>query len=259
MDAYGKKVSMNQPKVDNHLTSYDIESNVEGFHWWFVVRRKLLRSVLSSIKVPQNRIALEVGCGTGANLRVLESAGVFGIGLDQSLYALNLIKKKEHSPLLAGDLNYLPMKTKSLGLIIAMDVFEHLDHDENGMSECYRVLNHGGILVLTVPAFKFLWGVQDDVTGHKRRYTMKEIKVKLRQGGFGIQRSSFFNFFLFFPILFARRIIGFLNLRIESENKMNHPFINNILKRIFSLEPYLLRYFSFPFGVSILCVARKGD
>jgi len=257
MDTYGKKVSMNQPKVDNHLTSYDIESNVEGFHWWFVVRRKLLRSILSSIKVPQNRIALEVGCGTGANLRVLESAGIFGIGLDQSLYALNLIKKKEHSPLLAGDLNHLPLKAKSLGLIIAMDVFEHLEHDESGMSECYRVLNNGGMLFLTVPAFKSLWGVQDEVTGHKRRYTMKEIKEKLRQEGFQIQRSSFFNFFLFFPILLARRIIGFLNFHIESENKINHPLINNIFKGLFSIEPYLLKYISFPFGVSIFCVARK--
>lgn len=257
MNTCGKNVSMDRPKIDKNRTPYDIESNVEGFHWWFVVRRKLLRSVLSSIKVPQNRIALEVGCGTGANLRVLESAGVFGIGLDQSLYALNLIKKKENPPLLAGDLNYLPMKTKSIGLIIAMDVFEHLDHDENGMSECYRVLNNGGVLFLTVPAFRSLWGIQDDTTGHQRRYSKKEMMNKLKQEGFDILRSSYFNFFLFFPILITRRIIRLLKFRIESENKMNHPFINVLLKTIFSLEPYLLRYISFPFGVSIFCVARK--
>jgi SAM-dependent methyltransferase len=258
MDACDKHVSMNRPGIVNSLASYDIESKVEGFHWWFVGRRKLLRSILSSIKIPQNSITLEVGCGTGANLRVLKSAGFWGIGLDQSLYALNLINKKENSPLLAGDFNHLPIKTKSLGLIIAMDVFEHLEYDQYGMSECYRVLNKGGILFLTVPAFRSLWGIQDDVTGHKRRYRMKDIKEKLRREGFDIQRTSFFNFFLFFPIFLTRRIITFLDLRIESENKFNHPFINNILKCIFSLEPYLLKYISFPFGVSIFCVARKN-
>jgi len=257
MDIYGKKVSMSWSKLGSHLVSYDIESKVEGSHWWFVGRRKLLKSVLSFVKVSQYRTALEVGCGTGANLRVLESVGFLGIGLDQSLYALHLLKKKLNFPLLTGDLNHLPMKSKSLGLIIAMDVFEHLEDDENGISECYRVLNHGGILFLTVPAFRSLWGIQDDVTGHKRRYTMKEIKKKLRQEGFNIVRSSFFNFFLFFPILLARRVINILNVHIESENKINHPFINNIFKRIFSLEPYLLKYISFPFGVSIFCVARK--
>jgi SAM-dependent methyltransferase len=257
MNTCGKNVSMNRPKIDKNRIPYDIESKVEGFHWWFVVRRKLLRSILSSIKAPQNRITLEVGCGTGANLRVLESVGVYSIGLDQSLYALKLIKKKGNSPLLAGDLNNLPIKAKSLGLIIAMDVFEHLEHDERGMSECYRVLIKGGILILTVPAFKSLWGIQDVVTGHKRRYSRKEIVNKLREEGFDILKSSYFNFFLFFPILIARRIIRFLGFKIESENEVNLSLINFFLKGIFSLEVHLMKYFSFPFGVSIFFIAKK--
>ena len=92
-------------------TPYDVESNVESFHWWFVVRRKLLRSILSSVEAPKNCVALEVGCGTGSNLRTLRSAGFYGIGLDRSVYALTLVKSKENFPLLAGDLNDLPIKT----------------------------------------------------------------------------------------------------------------------------------------------------
>lgn len=249
---------MNRPKKNYHRTPYDIESEVEGFHWWFDVRRKLLSFVLSSIKVCRNHIALEVGCGTGANMRVLESEGFFGIGLDQSLYAINLIKEKADYPLLIGDSINLPIKSNSVGLIIAMDVFEHLDQDEKGIEECHRVLSNEGILFLTVPAFRSLWGIQDVVTGHKRRYTMKEIRNKLRQEGFNILRSSYFNFFLFFPILIARRIMTLLRIRIKSENEINHPVINSVLKTIFSLEPFLLRYISFPFGVSIFCVAKKG-
>jgi SAM-dependent methyltransferase len=258
MDACGKNVSMNQPKIAKDQNPYDIESKVESSHWWFVVRRKLLTFILSSFKVPKNSIALDVGCGAGANLRILGSAGLYGIGLDQSLYPLTLIKKNENFPLLAGDLNYLPMKTKSIGLIIAMDVFEHLEQDEKGISECYRVLKNGGVLFLTVPAFRSLWGIQDVVTGHRRRYTRKEIMNRLKEGGFFILKSSYFNFFLFFPIFLMRRMISLFSLKIESENKINHPLINGIFKAIFSFEPFLIRYISFPFGVSIFCVARKG-
>lgn len=250
---------MTKPKLEKHLSPYKIESEVERFHWWFEARRKLLASILSSIiNVPRNNVALEVGCGTGANLRALESTGLYEIGLDQSFYALTLIKKKGNSPLLAGDLNHLPLKAESVGLIIAMDVFEHLEQDEIGIGECFRVLKKGGWLFLTVPAFRFLWGAQDEATGHKRRYSIKEIRNVLRQEGFDILRSSYFNFFLFFPILITRRMMGLLKCRIESENKINHPIINTLFKAIFYLEPYLLKYLSFPFGVSIFCIAKKG-
>ena len=259
MEACGKNVSMNQLKMQKNRTFYDVESKVESFHWWFVVRRKLLRSILSSVKAPKNCVALEVGCGTGANLRTLRSAGLYGIGLDQSVYALTLVKSKENFPLLVGDLNEMPIKTKSVGVIIAMDIFEHLEDDTHGINESYRVLKEDGLLILTVPAIRFLWGIQDRVTGHKRRYTRKEIVNRLKESNFDILKSSYFNFFLFFPILFARRMIHFLDLKIESENEVNSPMLNLLLKTIFSLEIYVLKYFSFPFGVSIFCIARKSE
>jgi SAM-dependent methyltransferase len=247
-------------KIEKNPTPYDVENTVESFHWWFIIRRRLLRSILSSLNVPTNCLALDLGCGTGSNLRTLNSAGLCAIGLDLSIYALHLVaskKTKENFRLLAGDLIRLPIKTKSVGLVIAMDIFEHLDDDMNGINETYRILSSGGILIVTVPAFKSLWGTQDVVTGHKRRYSRKEITTKLKEAGFDILRSSYFNFILFFPILFARRIIRLAGLRIESENKINSPLINFFLKTIFSLEPSILKYFSIPFGVSIFCVAKK--
>ena len=238
-------------------TPYDIEAKVQSFHWWFAVRRKLLKSILSSLNVSKNCLTLDIGCGTGSNLRTLLSAGLYAVGLDRSLYALLLVKNKEKSPLLVGDLNNLPVKTKSVGLIIAMDVLEHLDNDVDGIHSFYQALKEEGVLILTVPAFRSLWGIQDKVTVHKRRYSRQEIVSKLRQEGFEIMKSSYFNFFLFFPILLGRRLIQLLGLKIESENKINSPLINFFLKIIFSVEPYILKYFSFPFGVSIYCLAKK--
>jgi SAM-dependent methyltransferase len=254
---YAKKTSMDELKKRKNPTPYDIENKVESFHWWFVVRRKLLKTILSSIYLPPASVAVDIGCGVGSHLKILESFGLNVIGLDRSIYALSLARKKIRYALINGDLNKLPIRPKSVGLIVAMDVLEHLDNDVNGIREFSQTLKKGGILVLTVPAFRFLWGIQDVVTGHKRRYSRKEISEKLRQEGVEILRASYFNFFLFFPILFARRMIRLLGLRIESENEINSPFINFLFKVIFSLEPYLLKYFSFPFGVSIFCIAKK--
>jgi len=248
---------MNQPEPRKNRNPYEVESKVERFHWWFVTRRRLLRSVLASLNITKNRVCLEVGCGTGANLRIVLTAGLYGIGLDRSFYALSLLKRKENLPLLAGDLKDLPIKTKSVGLVIAADVLEHLEDDAKGIIESYRVLGKGGILLVTVPAFNFLWGIQDSVTGHKRRYSRKEINHKLKAVGFDVLKSSYFNFFLFFPILIARRIIQLLGLKIQSENEVNSSLLNFFLKTIFSLEVPLLKYASFPFGVSILCIAKK--
>jgi SAM-dependent methyltransferase len=237
--------------------AYDIEWEVERFHWWFTVRRKLLKSILSSIHLQPEWITIDIGCGTGANLRILQSVGLKAIGLDRSIYALSLLQKKSKSPLINGDLNQLPIRPNSVGLIVAADVLEHLDDDAAGIRSFYQALHKGGLLILTVPAFKFLWGIQDVVTGHKRRYSKQEILFNLKKGGFEILRSSYFNFFFFFPIFLARRIIHILGLKIKSENKINSPVMNSFLKAIFSLEPWLLNYFSFPFGVSIFCIARK--
>jgi hypothetical protein len=138
-----------------------------------------------------------------------------------------------------------------------MDILEHLDNDISGIQSFYRSLKENGVLILTVPAFRSLGGIQDKVTGHKRRYLKQEIVKKLQQEGFRIVKSSYFNFFLFFPILLARRLINLFELRIDSENEINSPMINFFLKSIFSIEPFILKFFSFPFGVSIFCIAKK--
>ena len=238
-------------------TSHDIEKRVEGFHWWFSVRRNLLRSILPSLPLPLDPLVLDIGCGTGSNLKLLRAEGLSVIGLDHSLHALSLAKMNTQHSFINGDLNKLPIHSGSIGLIIAMDILEHLENDRRGIRECFQALKRGGILVLTVPAFKWLWGIQDLVTQHKRRYIKKEVLNLLTLEGFEILKSSYFNFFLFFPILLARRATHLLRLKIRSENEINSPLLNSLLKGIFSLEPYLLKYFRFPFGVSILCIARK--
>lgn len=239
--------------------TYDIEWNLEKSHWWFAGRRRLFKALLSSLMIHNGSTVLDVGCGVGSNLPLLKSMGFKVIGIDSEIYSLFFTKKTSGVPLLNANLLTLPIKSNSVGLIIATDILEHLEKDVMGIKEIYRVLGRMGEVIITVPAFQVLWGTQDIVGMHKRRYSKKELAQKIEQEGFTILKSSYFNFILFFPILLARWFIRFWGLDIESENKINHPLINIFFKTIFSLEPYLLRYISFPFGVSIFCVARKGN
>ena len=238
--------------------TYDIEWNLERSHWWFTGRRRLLKTLLSSSRISRNSQVIDVGCGVGSNLTLLKSLGFKVIGIDSEIYSLFLARKRLQTAFLVnGNLTKLPFKSNSIGLIIAADVLEHLNEDTIGIKEIYRILKQEGKAIFTVPAFGFLWGIQDIVGMHKRRYSKNELIKKIEQGEFEVLRSSYFNFFLFLPILLGRRIIHLFGLKIESENQINSPLANFFLKTIFSLEPYILRNFSFPFGVSIFCIAQK--
>jgi SAM-dependent methyltransferase len=237
--------------------TYDIEWNLERSHWWFTGRRRLLKTLLSSLKIRRDSTVIDVGCGVGSNLTLLKSMGFKVIGIDSEIYSLSLAKNLFGVFLINGDLLRLPIKSSSIDLVIATDILEHLNEDTIGIKEIHRTLAREGMVVLTVPAFEFLWGTQDVVGMHKRRYSKKELLRKLEHEGFTILKSSYFNFILFTPILFARRMIRLLGLKIASENEINFPLINFFLKAIFSLESYILKYFPFPLGVSIFCIAQK--
>ena len=236
---------------------YEIEERVQTFHWWFVVRRKLLKTILCSLNLQRESLTMDIGCGVGSNLSLLKAIGLKAMGCDRSFDNLLLAKNKFFLPFINGDLENLPIRSSSVELVVATDVLEHLQDDIAGVRELCRILRRNGHLIVTVPAFQSLWGTQDIVTGHKKRYSKRDISIVLMHNGFQIMRSSYFNFFLFFPILFARRVIRLLGLQLHSENEINFPLLNFFLKTIFSLEPYLLKYLPFPFGVSIVCVAKK--
>ena len=238
--------------------TYDIEWNLERTHWWFSGRRRLLKFLLSYLSIQRDSMVIDVGCGVGSNLPLLKSMGFKVVGIDSECYSLSFAKNLSGTLLINGDVLKLPVKSNSIELVIATDILEHLDDDSMGIKEIHRTLRREGKVILTVPAFKSLWGIQDVVGMHKRRYSKNEFLRKIEREGFIVLKSSYFNFFLFFPIFLGRRLIRLLGVKIESENKINSPLINFFLKTLFSIEPYILKYFSFPFGVSVFCIARKG-
>lgn len=248
--------------------TYAILRRVEERHWWFVGRRRIIRSFLERLcrdlkaaRVEQGRGGpalniLDVGCGTGANLEMLSQFGE-AEGVDVSGDALSFCQGRGLTNVKQGAAEALPYEADSFDLVTGLDVVEHLDDDLAGLKEMRRVLRSGGRALLFVPAFMFLWGVQDDVSNHRRRYTLKELKRVVREAGFEVERATYVNLSFFAPILLGRLFMRATRLRPESENNLTIGFLNGVLGKLLGAESVPLRYLNFPFGVSIICVARR--
>ncbi len=240
--------------------TYAIMNRVEDSHWWYVGRRAILESFLRKIVESresrvENPKILDVGCGTGANLEMLANFGT-AEGVDVSDDALEFCKQKglkAHK----GLAEKLPFEDESFDVVTALDVVEHLDDDIAGLKEMYRVLKRDGKTLVFVPAFMWLWGVQDDVSNHRIRYTKKQIVERLRRAGFEIERATYANWTFFAPILAGRTLMKITGIKPESENNVNVSALNGIFGKIFSSERLWLKNFDFPFGVSIVIVAKK--
>ncbi len=240
--------------------TYAIMNRVEDSHWWYVGRRAILESFLEGIiQNPKSKIQnpkiLDVGCGTGGNLEMLEKFGA-AEGVDVSAAALEFCKSKGLK-VHKGLAENLPFEDESFDLVTALDVVEHLDDDIVGLKEMNRVLKKDGRTLIFVPAFMWLWGVQDDVSNHRIRYTKKQIVERLETAGFEIERATYANWTFFAPILGGRTLMRITGIKPESENNVNVSALNGIFEKIFSSERLWLKNFNFPFGVSIVIVAKK--
>src|SRR4030095_11476569 len=153
---------------------YPILYQVEEKHGWYVGRRRIIQSLVericATLNKPNPRI-LDVGCGTGANLKMLAGYGK-AEGVDISPQAVEFCGQRGFDSVKLGAAEQLPYDDDSFELVTALDVIEHLDDDVAGLREMRRILRRDGRLLLFVPAFMFLWGVQDDVSNHRRRYTL---------------------------------------------------------------------------------------
>ena len=241
--------------------TYGIMNDVEGSHWWFVGRRAILEEFLRQIvNDPKFEIQdpkfLDVGCGTGANLEMLANFGA-AEGVDVSDDALEFCKAKGLK-VHKGLAESLPFAESSFDVVTALDVVEHLDDDVAGLKEMHRVLKKGGKTLIFVPAFMWLWGVQDDISNHRIRYTKKQIVERLKLAGFEIERATFANWTFFAPILAGRTLMKVTGIKPESENNVNISALNGIFGKIFSAERLWLKNFDFPFGVSIVVAAKKS-
>jgi len=238
--------------------TYPILYEVEQSHWWYIGRRRIIAGFVDAIcrQVTDRRPRiLDVGCGTGANLLMLSKYGD-AEGVDVSEDALAFCRARGLDQVKLGAGEELPYEDGTFDLVTAFDVVEHMDDDFAGVTEMRRVLRPGGRVLLFVPTFMFLWGLQDEVSNHRRRYRLPELRRVLEQAGFEIERSTYANITFFMPILLVRKLMRLTGIKTATENSINVPALNGVLGKILGAESTVLRYINLPFGVSGLCVAR---
>ena len=235
-------------------------AKIEGLHWWYEARRKAVEAFLKG-RISRSGQILDVGAGTGGNYHLLSQFGDY-CGVEPSAEAREWAKSKGVENLVSGTAEKIPYPPQTFDLVVALDVLEHLKEDLAALEEFHRVLRDRGLLLITVPAFNFLWSRHDELNHHFRRYRLKEIKKKLELSGFEVEKATYFYFFLF-PFFFLLRILQkFIPERSalsSVELKLPPLFINRLLVRLCLIEVSVIKWCSLPLGSSIIVLAKKRE
>lgn len=238
---------------------YQKMSKLEKTHWWFCGRRAIIKDIIIKYSKKIN-IILEVGSGTGGNLEMLSLFGKVK-SFETNLKALEISKKgnnKNIETIYGSCPDEIPFEYEKFDLICMLDVLEHIKEDKTTLEKLSKKLSKEGLLIITVPAYQWLWSEHDKVNHHFRRYNKKAI-IKIIKNNYKVLKISYFNFFLF-PIALIFRILDIVKSKYN-EDATNQPgrIINSILRLIFLSEKYLLRFSNLPFGLSILIVLKKRE
>jgi len=239
---------------------------MEQTHFWHVGKKEIILDVLKrSVPGLDNARMLEIGCGNGSVLNYLRRNNINMEGCDLFREGLRLCRQRTGEvPLYQIDTLALPFK-EEYEVIGLFDVLEHIEDDGKALSEIRKALRPGGYLILTVPAYQFLWSKKDEKAHHRRRYSKKDLIAKLERSGFSVNKVTYFMCSLF-PLLASSRLIGklFNNKEMDggSINSLEYktiPVINDIFLAFLRSEKYLIRYIDLPFGASLLVLAGKRN
>lgn len=245
------------------LGAYDEMRRIEDHHWWYLGRRRLVRPLLERA-LGRAKHVVDIGCGTGANLELVEAIDrtPATTGLDFEPTALEYCRTRAlDATLVRGDGMRLPFADGSVDCVTALDIVEHFDDDAGLLAEFHRVLAPGGEVVITVPQYPSLWSPHDDFLHHKRRYRADELEGRLADAGFALEERRGFNFLLLPPIWLVRRLKARAKARGEAREGTDffavpRP-VNALMASLFAVESLLVRLFPIRFGVSLMVRASK--
>jgi dolichyl-phosphate beta-glucosyltransferase len=232
----------------------DRMATTEDVHWWHVAKRSLVTAILAR-RDPRGP-CLDVGCGGGATARRIADR-IPTVGVDLSSRALGYAQARGLTGLVRAEGSTLPFGEASYGSAVALDVLEHHARPEQILAEVRRILRPGGTLVVTVPAFQWMWSYADHVLGHYRRYTRAELEGDLRRAGFAVDRVTYVHSWLL-PIAWVFRKARALAGRTDSADDFAlPPSLNRLFLGVARTERRYLRRRDLPFGLSVLAVCRR--
>ena len=231
----------------------------EARHWYYAGKRDIARGWLLRERPPraEDRL-LDCGAGTGRFAQEME-AHCRVLVLDDHLEALRLLRARfrpDQILSLAGD--QVPLPDASLDYVTALDVLEHTPDDRAVVDGFHRLLKPGGMVLVTVPAGMALWSDWDEALHHYRRYSRPQLRALFPADQWEVLHVNYTNVFVY-PAVWAvrkwRKLFPATSGQVRSEDRQPAPWLNALLRRLF-VRPAFWRV-PFPFGVSLLLVARK--
>lgn len=235
---------------------YEDLYKTEDVHWWHKAKRRFVKQLITTHIHKKSLTILDVGCGTGKSMDELSSLG--GVwGVDISDEALLFCKKRNLTHVKKGEAEHLPFQKDFFDVVCALDVLEHVD-DEASIREIKRVLKNNGFIIISVPAFSWLWSKWDEVLHHKRRYDKKQLERILKKEGFAILKNTYIHSFLVIPILIIRKLKQLQHKQYTSDFQVNNGVLNRLCSFLSELEQIWINRYDMPFGTSVLCIAQKN-
>lgn len=228
---------------------------LEAGHFWFPPRQRLIASLLKRFAAGAVEDALEVGCGTGRVLPLLHGYADNVCAADGHLAMLeDAHVRSPETTLFHGPLDALPFDSAGFDLLVALDVLEHVEPGPF-LAELSRVGRPRAKLLLSVPAFDWLWSAADEIAGHRCRYGLRQLREELAANGWQIEHHTHYQFFLF-PVLLASRLLR--RQRPPGLERRPPDWLNRVLEAVNQVEVSLFEGVRLPYGSSLVVVASKA-
>ena len=233
---------------------FDRMAEQDQVHWWYVARRRILADLIArEVDLPADARILEIGCGTGHNFEMLRRFGrLDAIEVDGEARAL-ASRRLGHN---VGDAP-LPALTGiadgTYHLIALLDVLEHVDHRPESLTSVAAKLAPDGRILVTVPAYQWMWSAHDVAHHHKLRYSKKSLRRDAEAAGLSVRRIGYFNSLLF-PLAAGVRLVGKAFGKTSSDDKVPPAPLNRLFTGIFGLERHLVGRLPLPAGVSLFAL-----
>ncbi len=229
---------------------------LEEKHWWHKAKRETSLYLINKfLKSNYNKI-LDVGCGTGKNIESMAGFGkVWGIDIEKESIKYCKFRGLKEIKIVSSDKT--GFQSSFFDLVTLLDVLEHTE-EEKTLKELKRILKKDGLVLITVPAYLWLWSRWDEVLHHKRRYTQKSLIRILEKNGFKILEISYMHPHLVIPVFIIRFIRSKLldKKQYNSDFRINNQFLNFFMYSLAKFQLKFMRITSIPFGTSLICLAK---